>query len=64
MVQFTQQPGLMPEVLVFVPKDTAEVVRRVLTQNVCIHFLALLAGVLCPKDPVEYISHDKSFQTV
>lgn len=45
-----------PEVLVYVPKGTAEIVRRApLTRYVRIHFLALLAGMLCPKDPVEYI---------
>ena len=54
-----------PEVLVYLPKGTAEVVRRVpLTRYVCVHFLASLAGMLCPKDPVEYIYSYTGFQTV
>jgi len=54
-----------PEVLVCMPKGTAEVVRRApLTPSVWVCFLASLAGTLCPKDPVEYIYTDNSFQTV
>lgn len=43
------------EVLVYLPKGTAEGVRRVLlTLYAWAHFLALLAGMLCPKDAAEH----------
>lgn len=54
-----------PEVLVYLPKGTVEVVRRVpLTQYVWVPFLASLVGMLCPKDPVEYLYNDTHFHTV